>query len=97
MWAAVIKLFRIVAHSQIFLTSKSHSNDLQLPILLTECAAVVLSVRTFKCVFLMLLHKLCKPKYIALNSKTLICNSVSSNVKLPFVQGTPRTAPHSLI
>ena len=42
-WAAIMKLFLIIVQSQIFLTSESHNNDLQLPMLLTECTAVVLS------------------------------------------------------
>ena len=90
-----MKLFLIIAQPQIFSTSESHDNDLQLPILLTECTAVVLSVTIFKCVFLILLHKLYKPKTLVFNSKTLICNSVSSYVKLPFVEETPKTAPQS--
>ena len=59
-WAAVIKLLFKIAHSQIYLISESHDNDLQLGMLLTECTAVVLSVRTFTCVTLILPHKLCK-------------------------------------
>ena len=50
MWTVVMKLFLIVAQSQIFLPSDSHDNDLKLSILLTQCTAVALSVRTVKCV-----------------------------------------------
>lgn len=37
-------------------------------------------------------HQLCKPKQIAFNSKTLTCSCVSSDLKLPFLEKTCKTA-----
>ena len=90
MWAAVMKLFPVTDQPLIFPTSESHDNDLQLPILLTECTVVV---RTFKCVSLTSPHKFYKPYSITFSSKTLLYNSVSSKAKLPFVEETSKATP----
>ena len=69
-----------MAQLHILLTSWSHDNDLQLPVLFIAHTAVVLSDKTFIWVCLKWLHKPLSPNKTAVSSKTLMCKSDSSKI-----------------
>ena len=85
MWVTIMKLFLVIAQPQIFLLYESHDNDLHLPVLLTECTAVILPVRTFKYVSLTLPQtmqaKVCRtvgPSLAASLEALAYCQNVAS-------------------
>ena len=83
-----------MAQIHIPLTSWSHNNDFQIPMLFIAHTAVLLLDELFIWVCLKWLHKLLSLNKTAFSSKTLICKSNSSCAKCPPPVSLSKIAPH---